>query len=284
MAKAKRGFGGEEDVSREESPPPSGTRSCLGWIKDEPSEKDWNASALFGAPRASAIPVESYLDGYVRRVSDQSVTLSCVGQACGRAIDVRLRKLGFDGPEPSALGIYAGARQTTNGRIGRKDDPILDLGSYPRDAMAFVKEQGVPREEAWPFDPARVNERLKWHALQDASRFLLFRWWRIFQSGKARAEAVAQALAKGFPVIFGLQTDDAFFRYSDGVIDSFGSEEKGGHMLCCVGYRTTVEARREFLIVNSWGVGWGRHGYCWIGESAFGSDRIGDVYVIEVSS
>jgi len=149
--------------------------------------------------------------------------------------------------------------------------------------MRFVQTNGVPREDVWPFDPAMVNEKTPWDVLQDASRFLLFAWWRIYSSGQQRSDAIAQALANGFPVIFGLEIDNAFFGYSGGTIMTMNSDIAGGHMLCIVGYRTRADGTREFLVVNSWGRGWGESGMFWIHEDILESSRSSDFFVVEVS-
>lgn len=261
----------EEASAEEVSSLPFGT----GYKQDAADPRDWNASARFGA--VTKLPSSALgLRDFVRRVSDQSYSSSCVGQALARAIDTRLRKLGFNGPEPSSLALYIGAC-TLDGQ-----EP-LDMGCYPRDAMRFAREMGVPREEVWPFDPAKAREKLPWDVLQDASRFLLFQWWRIYASGQSRSDAVAQAIANGFPVIFGLELDAAFFSYSGGTIMALGAERKGGHMLCIIGYREREDGTREFLIVNSWGYGWGEGGMCWMHEDVLESSRASDFYVIEVS-
>lgn len=262
----------QEEASEEEaSPNPYGT----GYKQDAHDARDWNASARFGAVKGLPSAALGLRD-FVRRVSDQTITSSCVGQALARAIDIRLRKLGFDGPEPSAMALYTGARSVDRG-------VLRDEGCYPRDAMRFSRDIGVPRENVWPFDPAKVNDKLPWHVHQDASRFLLFQWWRIYASGQQRSDAVAQAIASGFPVIFGLELDAAFFSYSGGTIMALGSERRGGHMLCILGYRERADGTREFLILNSWGTGWGEGGFCWMHEDVLESSRASDFYVIEVS-
>lgn len=274
MSKRKREEGApqaQDEASAEEA---SSAPFGRGYKVDSPDPRDWNASARFGA--VDKLPSEALgLREFVRRIHDQTITSSCVGHALAQAIDIRLRKLGFDF-EPSSLAPYTGARSLDHG-------VLVDAGCYPRDAMRFVATNGVPREHVWPFDPEKVNEKLPWDVLQDASRFLLFAWWRIYASGQQRSDAVAQALAKGFPVIFGLDIDNAFFGYSGGTIMRMNPDSAGGHMLCIIGYRTREDGTREFLIVNSWGLYWGLDGMCWMHEDVLESSRASDFYVIEVS-
>ena len=175
------------------------------------------------------------------------------------------------------MAIYAGAREMDHA------EALLDEGCFPRNAMRFVQTNGVAREEAYPFDPAKINDKTPWDVLQDASRFLLFGWWRIYASGQQRSDAIAQALVNDFPVIFGMEIDNAFFGYSGGTIVGLNADVAGGHMLFIVGYRTGTDWKREFLVANSWSTGWGENGMCWIHEDVLESSRCSDFYVIEVS-
>lgn len=251
-----------------------------GWKADEPDERDWKAGAFFGAP--TALPVESSLAEYVDDVNDQKWTSSCVGQALGKALQVRLRRIGFMlAFIPSFSGIYTIAR-----RIGMKDPEaeLVDDGCFPRDAMTGIKEMGVPSAAVWPFDPDKINQELPWDALQDATRFRVFQWFRITAFGASRSDAIAQAIAKGFPVIFGLRVWSAFLSFTgDSVIREPGKDDAGGHMMTIVGYRTGADGKREFQILNSWGLGWGDRGLCWIHEDVLSGIRASDFYVIQVS-
>jgi len=248
-----------------------------GWLLDEEDSRDWQARALFGAPLH--LPNEASLEEHVARVENQKKTSSCVGQAIARALHVRLRKLGFS-PEPfSAQAIYKAARRRSIPTI----EPLSDDGCRPRDAMMAIQEQGVPLESEAPFNPETINENLFWDELQSASKFVVFRWWRIVGDGRGRADAIAQALAKGYPVVFGMTLWAAFDDYESGTITHEQPDDAGGHMMLIVGFRTrSSDGKREFRVLNSWGTGWGEGGFCWIHEDVIGGSRVGDVYAIQV--
>ncbi len=185
--------------------------------------------------------------------------------------------MGLEPVERSSSAAYAFGRKAGGEKV------LHDSGSYPRSVMKAASAVGIPAEEAWPFDPAKINDEPPLELLGEAAKFLLLRWYRVYASGASRATELANALSKGYPFIFGLELDSAFFEYKGGVIRAMGPDAQGGHMLCCVGYRTGEDGKREFMIVNSWGEGWGEAGICWIGEDVMASDRVSDPYVVEVS-
>lgn len=254
-----------------------------GWKADAASAADWVAHAFFGAP--SRLPGDVDLSVFNAKVNDQGRTETCVFQAITRALHIRLRKVAADRglvievPEFSVLAGYAPARRRSIG----PDAKLEDSGVVPRDAMTTIAENGVPLDADYPFDAAALDVDTPWDVLQKASKFLVFQWYRIVSSGAQRSAAVAQALANGFPVIFGMNLWAAFEAYASGVITAIGRDQIGGHMMCIVGYRIDAAGRRIFKVLNSWGQ-WGEAGYCWIFEDVLASDRASDFYVIEVQS
>ncbi len=252
----------------------------VGWKRDVFDARDWKARMLFGAPLR--LPADALdLVRFVDRPNDQGDSSSCVGQAIGKAIHVRLRKLGVFDMEPSCLGIYTTAR-----RIGLANpaSKLEDEGCYPRDAMKGINLIGVSKEEAWPFDLARVNAELPFDVLQGAARFSVFSWYRIDAWGASRPSAVAQALSKGYPVVFGMELWEAFFDYREGTITGVVGKDSGGHMMLIVGYRTRFDGKMEFLLLNSWGTTWGEAGYAWLHEDLVANQRASDFNVIQVAA
>jgi hypothetical protein len=251
-------------------------RFGTGYKKDTPDDRDRPAHAMLGA--AVRLPAECLgLRAKIRRIKNQQTTESCVGQALCTAVDTRLRFLGFDLPEPSSLGAYVVARKVGGETI------LDDQGCSPRDAMKGARDIGLPDEAAWPFDPALVNVEPPRDVLENATRHLLLQWYRIYQTGASLADEIANAVSKNYPVIFGLELDAAFFDYAGGTIAAMNADKRGGHMLCCLGYRTDADGKRAFLVVNSWDESWGENGCCWISEDVFATDRVSDPHAIEVS-
>lgn len=239
-----------------------------------------SASSHFGAARASILPREALgLRDFIRRIKNQGPTNSCVGQALSSAFDLRLRKLGFSLPDPSGLGLYCHARVLA--RVGT--EPLVDEGSNADYAFAGAKEIGIPSEDVWPMDPSKVNVELPMDVLAEASTMIIAAWLHVYQQGKDRVDVAAQALDKGYSVVFAMGVDMAFVNYSGGTIDAIDLEHLvGGHMLLIVGYRTRPDGAREFLVQNSWGEGWGEGGFCWVHETVLAAPNASGFSVVEV--
>jgi C1A family cysteine protease len=246
----------------------------LGYKPDEADARDFSAKGLLGAVRG--LPPEASLEEHVRRIKDQQWTSSCVGQAIATAADTRLRKLNIAAPEPSSLAVYTAARSLAR---FDKNEPLSDFGSFPRLAMKGIRDFGVPAESVWPFDPSKVDSELPWDAHQAASAFRIINWYRIDSVGQGRIEDVKNAIAKGFPVVFGTAVDQAFQDHTGKApVGPKSGASLGGHMMCLVGYRNEL-----FRGVNSWGTGWGDGGLYWANEAFVASPDATDWYVLVVS-
>lgn len=250
-------------------------RRRVGWMRDAFDARDRSTKALFGARRG--VPAEASLEHLMLGIRDQGSTNACVGMAIGTAVDVRLRRTGITtAPMASALAVYTLARSVT-------DAPLLDLGCHPRLAFRAMREHGIPSEGVWPFSEGEVATKLPWDVLQQASAFRVAAWWRIDSEGDERIEDVCQAIAAGYPVVFGLDVDRAFLEYSRGgaPLGALGEDRIGGHMTCLLGYRTENN-RRILRGANSWGIGWGDAGMYDAYPEFLLDASAGDFYVIQV--
>lgn len=147
-------------------------------------------------------------------------------------------------------------------------------GSFPRDAGACMADEfavlqgfGVCPEIDMPYD-ADPTERPSNVADAAAPAF------RIDQPATVdmlNTDAVKQVLAAGMPIGIAIPCYQSFEDCgSDGVLTIPDTDREallGGHGLCICGYDT---ARKAWRGINSWGTGFGDHGYFWMPE-AYGS-------------
>jgi len=76
-----------------------------------------------------------------------------------------------------------------------------------------------------------------------------------------RLDDIKGQLARGNPVVFALWVDDAFQDYRGGTFNARTRPTDGWHSIVAVGYD---DRRQAFRLMNSWGEGWGDHGYMWM--------------------
>jgi hypothetical protein len=263
------------------STPPSALKSVrgVGYIRDPEDGRDWSARSMLGASRAKAAEAMQ-LEGSIRGILDQGSTNSCVGHAIAIAADTRLRHIGAIKERPSPLSIYSIARELARKGKGA----MVDDGCWPRAAMKGVGNYGVAFERDWPLEQSRVNADVPWDVLQKASAFKLDAFFRVDSVGHSRVEDILYALARGYPVVFGTDIDHQFQdHHGSGVVQPATKDNLGGHMMCLIGYTTTGAGRTRLRGVNSWGTGWGDHGFYWCEENFILDPRAGDFYVCQVS-
>ena len=92
--------------------------------------------------------------------------------------------------------------------------------------------------------------------------------------------AIKQNLAKGAPVVIGMQVGGSFMQQmmgkdvwkpTDNDLNMYGF---GGHCMCVIGYDDFKEGG-AFQVMNSWGPEWGNNGVAWIPYNVF------DKFVVE---
>jgi hypothetical protein len=92
---------------------------------------------------------------------------------------------------------------------------------------------------------------------------------------------VKGALAQSQPVVIEFHDGPTWQRHREGGVFNdvvFDATKETWHAMTLVGYD---ERRQAFKLINSWGRGWGDHGYAWLGYDAF-SARVRRAAVLEV--
>jgi C1A family cysteine protease len=210
---------------------------------------------MFAAPaaRVSALPPSVDLTGVCPPVYDQGSLGSCTANAIAGALQFdQTKQAQTDVFTPSRLFIYYNERAIE----GTVDE---DSGATLRDGIKSVAKQGAPHERIWPYVIARFRARPSTAAYTDGRRHQAILYQRIPRS----LDQMQGCLADGYPFVFGFSVYDSFESpdvAKTGVVPMPGPGEAqlGGHAVVAIGYDTD---KRRFLVRNSWGAKWGRHGY-----------------------
>jgi C1A family cysteine protease len=125
--------------------------------------------------------------------------------------------------------------------------------------MKSVAKQGAPHEKLWPYTIGKFRTKPSRPSYQDATKHQAVLYERVVQ----HITQLQACLAGGYPFVFGFSVYESF--ESDTVARSgrvpmpkANEPLLGGHAVLAVGYD---DAKRQFLVRNSWGTGWGMRGY-----------------------
>jgi hypothetical protein len=223
---------------------------------------------LFGA--AARLAASADLSACVDQVRDQGQTSQCVGMALARILHIQAQVQKFGSPNPGAMpypssqGIYDLARQEDD------QDPLVDEGSVPGSALtALQADVGVPLDRDWPIDPSKINQAMPTDLLARALVMKVSGAYTIESDGASRSDDCAQALINNHAISIAIQVGDSYENCNSAtdIVTAVpqGGAVYGGHDISIVGFRT-VNGRRQWLNVGSWGTGWGFGGYAWLDD------------------
>lgn len=132
----------------------------------------------------------------------------------------------------------------------------VDSGGFLRSAMKAMAKYGVCREELWQYDTNRFRDEPSSEAYEDGKRFQALTYYRL-QTGNL--EEMKACIAESYPFVFGFSTFESFQSpevAKTGRIPMPKADEAfcNGHAVLGIGYD---DRSRNFLILNSYGDGWG---------------------------
>jgi C1A family cysteine protease len=224
----------------------------FGWVPDLPDGRD----LLYAAPLKPLAKLPDKVDLKKlcpKPVYDQGALGSCTANAIGAALEFSQRKQRLKSVFPhSRLFIYYNERAM----IGTIES---DSGASLRDGIKSVAKRGAPKEKTWPYKIDRFTEKPPRAAYAEAKKHQAIQYLRINQS----LSQLKGCLAEGYPFVFGFAVYESFLSPAvakTGVVEMPRAKEafEGGHAVLAVGYD---EASQRFIVLNSWGKGWGKNGY-----------------------
>jgi C1A family cysteine protease len=188
-------------------------------------------------------------------VLDQSTLGSCALNAasnCMRHLLTREHKAEF---QPSRLYMYWNTRVSVEG-----SPPDEDTGVCIRDVCKAIQQYHVCGEDVWPYDIAKFSVAPPLEAFKAADTHKAIKYAFVPQS----IGALKRTLASGLPIMLGVQLYASFESQEvarTGMVPMPKPDDEeclGGHAVLLVGYD---DASETFLVMNSWGTGWGQGGY-----------------------
>lgn len=235
----------------------------LGAYQSKPSA----ASAARTAASNGALQEKVDLRKYMTKVEDQSQSNSCAANAVAGAYEYLAKRAamtnGDEVGDISRLSIYYVGRKRDQQRWGESvlnqpKDEGMTLGS----AIEAVQQKGACLASTWPFNLDKVNAMPSEECLDEAYNYKV----GLAKEIPLDLDAMRQALADGFPIIFGLKLTQAFFSPKNGQIETPDlsdpqSASHGLHAMLIVGYN---DRKKVFIVRNSWGKSWGEDGYAYL--------------------
>jgi len=248
----------------------------LGWHRDLPDMRDHTleteavAKVLAKSPvlkkAAKSLPASVDLRKYCSPIEDQGQLGSCTANAGVGMVEYFERRAFGKHVDASRLFLYKVTRQLL-GFTG-------DDGAYLRDTMKALVLFGVPPEKYWPYDIARFNDDPSSFCFSYAQSYQAIKYYRLDPPNTSTATVlknVKTSLAGNLPAMFGFSVYSSMPPGGDGKGEipypGSGDTLEGGHAVLAVGYddqKKIGSAKGALLIRNSWGTGWGDHGYGWL--------------------
>jgi C1A family cysteine protease len=226
-----------------------------GWCPDAPDFRDHQLSNILPGVQHVPASMNLRLSPHMPPIQDQGQLGSCTAFGTLRCFDFAQHMETGQFFNGSHLFQYYNTRSlegTTN----------QDAGGSIRDAMKALAHYGVCPELEWPYNPVRFRRDPAPNCYQDALHHRSIQYLRVARTG------IRQAIAAGFPVVFGATLYESFESIGPTIANHWtipmpdkSESIIGGHCLTIAGYDDNARAA---LCANSWGLGWGNEGYFWM--------------------
>jgi len=245
----------------------------LSAVPSPPDKRDvsYRYIAAVAAGFRANVPVPSAVDyrPNLGEVFDQGRRGSCVCCAIART-DKEYEEISqgdcpVGGLSPAML--YALCKQ--NDGVPEKE------GTYPRVAYKMLRKYGVCPESEFPYSsltelPAPKVPDVPEHCFVSAGKYSIASYTRLAGPADSKAERepavglMRQAIAHDGPITCAVLVTESFIegvKPPHYVVPKPKGRILGGHMVALAGYD---DAKRAFILRNSWGKKWGDNGYAYL--------------------
>jgi len=246
----------------------------MSYLPDPPSKNDWNFSTKL-RPHLKLVSTGDVDFRHACTDTNQFDMGACVGNSTADSVEVINALEGKPRIELSRMFLYTLCRNKMDSDRDGRSDIDKDDGTYIRYAFQVLSEFGICTEAMWPYDRRKLHRMPSLLAMREAIGHKIHSYYRITETGASRVDACLAALRSNHPVVFGTQVGDTFKRTKDGSILRPVGDEEGGHAMLMVGYLTG----KGFIIKNSWGLGWGENGFCYMAPEYISWEKTRDLWV-----
>jgi len=155
-----------------------------------------------------------------------------------------------------------------------------DTGAYLRTTMQAMTTFGVPPEEYLPYNISTFDREPSSFCYAFAQNYQAISYFRLDPVGTTPTvllQRIKALLNAGIPSMFGFTCYSSLWQSNSNggniPFPAHGESVIGGHAIVTAGYDDShvvvnsndgSSTTGAFLIRNSWGTGWGQHGYGWL--------------------
>jgi len=245
-----------------------------GWRRDCLDRRD----RKWSAPRALLKNLPSSVDNrdLMPPVWNQQFTNTCTGQSMAAQIYGFQKNAQVAKPiVPSSLFIYWNTRDI-------EDTEAVDSGATLRNTIKAVARWGFASEECWPFDTKKVLTQPVKPCYVEAEPRKITAYARVDQRlDQLKAYLAARGtISFGFAVYANFESQNVAKTGILTMPDQNNDAPVGGHAVLLVGYD---DAKKMFLVRNSWGSDWGIGGYFWMPYSyVLSPDLAADFWTVTI--
>ena len=228
------------------------TEFSFGWVRQTPDVRDEPHARRFALLLEGVVPPRHLLlIDKCPPIWRQANLGSCTAHGALRAYVADRMKLGLPIWMPSRLFQYYNSRKQMGAKYVK-----VDSGATVRDAFKAIAKWGACDEALWPYVENKFDDEPPASVYTEAEKHQAIDYAPVAQD----MYAIKQALASGFPVVFGFMVYQNFMSdevMRTGLIPMPAGKDEGGHCVCLVGYNS----HNYFCFANSWGTGIGDPAY-----------------------
>lgn len=230
-----------------------------------------------------SIPLSVDLSPYCPEVRHQGDISSCVGWATGYGAMTIERAIRNGWSSRSRITQSANSALFVYNQLSDEECGAIRMP----EALRFMQMRGNCLARDFDFDVNTCHKKANENLMRKASEYRIEEFIRLFEPNAPAQEKVRNiklVLAQNKPVVIGMKVLNNFYAIQSGDeswYPTVGDQTyAGGHAMVVVGYddlrfhadRSDIPAEEKgaFLIMNSWGKGWGLDGYIWVRYAHFG--------------